>query len=68
MRERLLATEKVKAIDWRDARLYLLDQRRLPTEEVWHACESATEVAQAIRDMVVRGASANRAFKPSTRP
>jgi len=58
MRERLLATEKVKAIDWRDARLYLLDQRRLPTEEVWHACESATEVAQAIRDMVVRGASA----------
>ena len=58
MRERLLAAEKVKAIDWRGARLYLLDQRKLPLEEVWHAYESAAEVAQAIRDMVVRGASA----------
>lgn len=58
MRERLLAAEKVSAIDWRDARLYLLDQRKLPAEEVWHAYDSAADVARAIREMVVRGAAA----------
>lgn len=58
MRERLLAAEKVKAIDWRDARLYLLDQRRLPAEEIWHSYETAGQVADAIREMVVRGAPA----------
>jgi len=58
MRERLLAAEKVKAIDWRDARLYLLDQRELPVREVWRSCESVADVAEAIRDMVVRGTAA----------
>ena len=36
----------------------LLDQRRLPAEEVYVTLRSAAEVAQAIRDMVVRGAPA----------
>ena len=58
MRERLLAAERVQSIDWRDARLHLLDQRRLPAEQVWHSYETAAEVAGAIRQMVVRGASA----------
>jgi len=58
MRERLLAAEKVKAIDWRDGALHLLDQRLLPLREHWVACHSAAEVAQAIRDMLVRGAPA----------
>jgi len=58
MRERLLAAEKVKAIEWRDGRLFLLDQRRLPLEEHWHGYDSAQGVADAIRDMVVRGAPA----------
>jgi len=39
-------------------RLILLDQRRLPDELVEVTCESAGDVAQAIRDMVVRGAPA----------
>jgi methylthioribose-1-phosphate isomerase len=39
-------------------RLVLLDQRRLPDELVEVTCESAGDVAQAIRDMVVRGAPA----------
>ncbi|UVE19018.1 S-methyl-5-thioribose-1-phosphate isomerase [Pseudomonas sp. LS44] len=56
MREQLLAAEKVKAIDWRDGVLYLLDQRLLPFEEKWQACTSAAEVAEAIRLMIVRGA------------
>ncbi|TML90247.1 MAG: S-methyl-5-thioribose-1-phosphate isomerase [Actinobacteria bacterium] len=41
-----------------DPRVVLLDQRRLPEEEVDVSCRSAAEVAAAIRDMVVRGAPA----------
>jgi len=39
-------------------RLVLVDQRRLPDELVEVVCESAGDVAQAIREMVVRGAPA----------
>ena len=38
--------------------LRLLDQRRLPAEEVWLSLERAPEIAIAIRDMAVRGAPA----------
>lgn len=38
--------------------LELLDQRRLPSEEVWLSFRTADEVASGIRDMVVRGAPA----------
>jgi methylthioribose-1-phosphate isomerase len=48
----------VEPIRWRGDALELLDQRRLPREEVYVACRSASEVATAIRDMVVRGAPA----------
>lgn len=58
MRERLLAAEKVKAIEWQDGQLRLLDQRKLPLEEVWHSYDSAAAVATAIREMIVRGAPA----------
>lgn len=58
MRDRLLAAEKVKAIDWRDGALYLLDQRALPSRESWVACVTVEDVAAAIRTMVVRGAPA----------
>src|SRR5262249_14722372 len=39
-------------------RIVLLDQRRLPDEEVELACSSAAEVAEAIRTLAVRGAPA----------
>ena len=39
-------------------RVVLLDQRRLPDEEVELECRSSAEVAQAIRTMAVRGAPA----------
>jgi methylthioribose-1-phosphate isomerase len=39
-------------------RVVLLDQRRLPVEELEVECRSAVEVADAIRTMVVRGAPA----------
>ena len=50
--------EVVEPIRWRGDRLELLDQRLLPEKIVYVACRSAAEVAQAIRDMVVRGAPA----------
>ena len=43
---------------WRDDRVVLLDQRRLPDEEVWTAYDDWQDVARAIRDMEVRGAPA----------
>jgi len=53
-----LAATPDTAILWRDGRLYLLDQRLLPRREVYLALDRAAEVAEAIRDMVVRGAPA----------
>ena len=41
-----------------DDRVVLLDQRRLPDEEVELECRSAAEVAEAIRTLAVRGAPA----------
>lgn len=43
---------------WRDGRLELLDQRALPEHCSYLASDSAQGVADAIRDMVVRGAPA----------
>jgi len=48
----------VEPIRWRGDRLELLDQRLLPDRTVYVTCRTAAEVAQAIRDMVVRGAPA----------
>ena len=50
--------EAVEPIRWKGDRLELLDQRLLPDKTVSLTCRSAAEVAQAIRDMVVRGAPA----------
>jgi methylthioribose-1-phosphate isomerase len=50
--------DTIRAIEWRDGRLCLLDQRRLPDEERWLYPDDAAAVAGAIRDMVVRGAPA----------
>ncbi len=36
----------------------MIDQRKLPGEEVYVRCKSAPEVAKAIRTMVIRGAPA----------
>jgi methylthioribose-1-phosphate isomerase len=49
---------EVEPIRWKGDRLELLDQRLLPDETRYLACRTAEEVAQAIRDMVVRGAPA----------
>jgi methylthioribose-1-phosphate isomerase len=46
------------AIEWTAAGLRLLDQRRLPHAEEYLLLTDAAAVAQAIRDLVVRGAPA----------
>lgn len=48
----------VQTMRWRGHALELLDQRLLPERTEYVACRTAAEVAQAIRDMVVRGAPA----------
>ena len=50
--------DTIRAVQWRGDQLRLLDQRRLPHEEVWLDCRSGDEVVQAIRDLAVRGAPA----------
>ena len=47
-----------ETIDFRGTELILLDQRRLPTEEIYVTCSTYSEVAKAIEEMVVRGAPA----------
>jgi methylthioribose-1-phosphate isomerase len=50
--------EAVEPIRWKGDRLELLDQRLLPDKTVYITCRTAGEVANAIKDMVVRGAPA----------
>ncbi len=48
----------IEPIRWLGDRVEFLDQRLLPDKTVYISCRSAAEVADAIRDMVVRGAPA----------
>ena len=48
----------ITPIAWSDGRLRLLDQTRLPDQEVWLALTDHRQVAEAIRSMRVRGAPA----------
>ncbi len=47
-----------ETVDYADEAVVLLDQRRLPAEEVYLRCADVEQLAQAIREMVVRGAPA----------
>ncbi len=50
--------EPERIIRLEEGRVVLLDQRRLPAEEVELECRSAADVAEAIRALAVRGAPA----------
>ncbi|SEV97370.1 S-methyl-5-thioribose-1-phosphate isomerase [Luteibacter sp. 329MFSha] len=50
--------DSIRAVQWHGDRLRLLDQRRLPAEEIWFDCTTADDVTRAIRDLAVRGAPA----------
>lgn len=53
-----LSHDSVRAMEWREDGLRLLDQRRLPQHTDYLACGDAAAVAQAISAMAVRGAPA----------
>jgi methylthioribose-1-phosphate isomerase len=48
----------IKTIEWSDEGVVMIDQRLLPTEEVYNVYASTEQVAEAIRTMVIRGAPA----------
>jgi methylthioribose-1-phosphate isomerase len=48
----------IPTVAWQDGEVVMIDQRRLPAEEVYLRCRHHSEVAQAIKDMAIRGAPA----------
>jgi methylthioribose-1-phosphate isomerase len=51
-------SDVLSPVFWMDGCVVVLDQRRLPTEEVWNAYDDAENLVRAIREMEVRGAPA----------
>jgi len=47
-----------RTIEWTDEAVIMIDQRRLPTQEIYVKCSTYQEVAEAIREMIIRGAPA----------
>ncbi len=50
--------EQIRPIRWENNLVIMLDQRKLPLEEIYVECADYKNVADAIRQMVVRGAPA----------
>jgi methylthioribose-1-phosphate isomerase len=48
----------IQTLEWTDQGVRFIDQRKLPTEEVYVNCKTHAQVADVIRNMVVRGAPA----------
>ena len=48
----------IHTLEWTDRGVRFLDQTKLPTEEVYVICSTYQQVADAIRNMIVRGAPA----------
>ena len=48
----------IQTLEWTDQGVRFIDQTKLPTEEVYVNCTTHAQVAEVIRNMVVRGAPA----------
>jgi methylthioribose-1-phosphate isomerase len=48
----------IQTLEWTDKGVRFIDQTKLPTEEVYVTCTTHEQVADVIRNMVVRGAPA----------
>src|ERR1700690_1965842 len=48
----------IQTLEWTDRGVVFIDQTKLPTEEVYVTCTTHQQVADVIRNMVVRGAPA----------
>ena len=53
-----LSNSTIETIEWTPEGVVMIDQTRLPREEVFITCRNYDEVADAIRSMVIRGAPA----------
>jgi methylthioribose-1-phosphate isomerase len=54
----IILAAMIRTIEWTDEGVVMIDQRRLPTHELYPTFKTHDEVAIAIEDMVVRGAPA----------
>src|ERR1700686_3197877 len=48
----------IQTLEWTQSGVVFIDQTKLPTEEVYVTCTTHQQVADAIRNMIVRGAPA----------
>ena len=48
----------IPTIKWKDKKVYMIDQRKLPGKVEWYICRSYQDVIKGIREMVIRGAPA----------
>src|SRR5437660_2532624 len=48
----------IQTLEWTDSGVRFIDQTKLPTEETYVTCTTHEQVADVIRNMVVRGAPA----------
>jgi methylthioribose-1-phosphate isomerase len=48
----------IQTLEWTDSGVRFIDQTKLPTEEAYVTCQTYQEVADVIRNMIVRGAPA----------
>jgi methylthioribose-1-phosphate isomerase len=48
----------IRTIEWTPEGVVLIDQTRLPRQEVYVTCKTYEDVARAIRNMIIRGAPA----------
>jgi methylthioribose-1-phosphate isomerase len=54
----MLCKTMVETIQWTDEGVVMIDQTRLPRDQVFVTCKDYREVAEAIRSMIIRGAPA----------
>ena len=54
----ILKQKTIETIEWLPEGVVMIDQTRLPREEVFVTCRTYVEVADAIRNMIIRGAPA----------
>lgn len=48
----------IRTVEWTDEGVVMIDQRCLPSDEIYLTLKTAEDVARAIEDMIVRGAPA----------
>ena len=54
----IILAAMIRTIEWTDEGVVMIDQRRLPTHELYPVFKTHDDVAKAIEDMVIRGAPA----------